>query len=92
MLGNAVPVSHKFDPRLRHRFESQLDRKFLHRAGYVGHILPLLLLQKDAFLNKSVLFSVMTLSQGIPRNPRRSGESSSVAFLRLVYLEIRPVA
>ena len=32
----------------------------------------------------------MTLSQGIPRNPRRSGESSSVAFLRLVYLEIRP--
>ena len=92
MLGKAVPVSHKSDPRVRHGFESQLDRKFLHRAGYVGHNLPLLLLQKDVFLNKSVLFSVMTLSQGILRNPRRSGESSSVAFLRLVYLEIRPVA
>ena len=88
MLGNAVPVSHKFDPRLCHGFESQLNRKFLDRAGYVGHILPLLLLQKEAFFNRSVLFSVLIVSQEIPRNPRRS-EESSVAFLRFVYLEIR---
>ena len=74
MLGNAVPVSHKFDPRLRHGFESQLNRKFLHHAGYVGHILPLLLLQNDAFLNKFVLFSPL----GHDLESRNSPESPAV--------------